>query len=290
MADFNDQGSADVMDVWDHRTFQPDILDVLESHGDMICAYFTTENAIFLEHDMGRGSGRGMLRPRNPYSGAYLDLCERLGDRLLKETIRAYHYTRLIDAEVADLRRSGIHISTETSLRRRLDAMVASANLNPDLAASLYAESPLHCDQHDARTGKFWMNSNPVPVDDHKVMPLMARWGGEVASFAVSDEGMLKPLGDIGRARVIEVAAPLEATQQAYSASQAAIATFARFLGAAPDKSDFDLYVRKPLPATAVLAVHTEGEPSFAQMGKSYPAGYVDVSAGYWKELTGEDD
>jgi hypothetical protein len=44
-----------------------------------------------------------------------------------------------------------------------------------------------------------------------------------------------------------------------------------------------------PLPATAVLAVHTEGDPSFGGMGRSYPAGYVDVSIGRWKELTGED-
>lgn len=48
--------------------------------------------------------------------------------------------------------------------------------------------------------------------------------------------------------------------------------------------------VNEPLPATAVLAVHTEGEEAFSSMRRTYPAGFVDVDADFWKELAGEDD
>jgi hypothetical protein len=44
------------------------------------------------------------------------------------------------------------------------------------------------------------------------------------------------------------------------------------------------------LPPEAILAVHSNGEPSFIRMAQGYPAGFVDVSIGRWKELTGEDD
>jgi len=39
-----------------------------------------------------------------------------------------------------------------------------------------------------------------------------------------------------------------------------------------------------------VRCVHTLGEASFAQMGRGYPQGYVDIDLTYWKDLTGEDD
>jgi hypothetical protein len=67
------------------------------------------------------------------------------------------------------------------------------------------------------------------------------------------------------------------------------IATFARSRGGLPDKFAFDLRVTSPLPPAAVLTVHTEGEKAFEGMGQCYPAGFIDVAIGRWKELTGED-
>jgi hypothetical protein len=71
--------------------------------------------------------------------------------------------------------------------------------------------------------------------------------------------------------------------------TRAVIATFARSQGGIPDKLAFDLRVTSPLPPAAVLTVHTEGEKAFEGMGRCYPAGFVDVAIGRWKELTGED-
>jgi hypothetical protein len=48
--------------------------------------------------------------------------------------------------------------------------------------------------------------------------------------------------------------------------------------------------VTAPLPPAAVLAVHTEGESAFEGMGRRYPARFVDIDIGRWRELTGEDD
>lgn len=279
-----------VIDVWDVRTFDPDLLEGLEEHAELIRTHFETEHANFLSYVDGRGPDCPTLRPENPHAAAYYGLLDAVGKLMASRTIRAYHYTRLTDDEVFDLLRSGIHLSTPASLRRRLDALVASGGLPADIANRLYAASPFHSEQQKARSGKFWMVSHPIAIDDSGVAPLMERWGGEVASFWASDAALTAPLTRLGQARIIEIATTLDATRHSHAASKAVVATFGRSLGAIPDKSAFDLYVKAPLPAAAVLAVHTENHAAFEAMGRTYPVGFVDVDVGRWKELTGEDD
>jgi hypothetical protein len=147
-------------------------------------------------------------------------------------TIRAFHYTRLTEDEVTSLFRSGVHVSTPETLRQRLEAVVVSGGLAGDVANRLYAESPFHSDQFHARSGKFWLTSHPVAVDDGGVVPLMEHWGGEVASMWVRDLALSAPLLKLGRARIIEIAVPLSATKHSYHAGKAVVATFARCCGA----------------------------------------------------------
>lgn len=279
-----------VIDVWDLGTFNADLLETLEEHAELIRDYFDTEHAIFLSYHLNRSPDRATLRQENPRASAYYALLEAVGELIASRHIRTFHYTRLTDDEVGDLRRSGIHLSTPEALRRRLDALVASGGLPEDIANRLYGESPFHSDQLDARSGKFWMASHPVEINDSGVKPLMERWGGEVASFWVSDAVLFTPLTRLGKARIIEIATPLDASHHTHAASKAMVATFGRSRGAIPEKSAFDLYVETPLPMGAVLAVHTEDEATFAAMGRTYPAGFIDVDVGRWKELTGEDD
>lgn len=285
-----DSTSPNVIDVWDVGTFTADLLEVLERHSELVRSYFDTEHAILLSYDLGRGSERPILRPDNPGAREYYALLDVVGELMEWLAIRAFHYTRLTDDEVADIRQSGIRLSTPETLRLRLDTLVAAGNLSADIANQLYDASPFHSDQLDARSDKFWMVSHPIAIDDGGVVPLMNHWGGEVASMWIRNTTLGAHLTKLGKARIIEVAAPLDATRHVHNASKAVVATFGRARGAIPDRSTFDLYVKTPLPASAVLAVHTEGEEKFAAMGRSYPAGFVDIDVGHWKELTGEDD
>lgn len=278
------------IDLWDYGSFDDELRQALEPNGQLIQDYFETDSAIFLSHDLGRGLGRSPIRPDNPHADAYYSLLDEVNELMLVRTIRAFHYTRLTDQEVEDLHRSGIHLSTPETLRNRLGTLVVSGQLLAADAQVLFTKSPFHSEQRQGRSGKFWMTSHPVSVEDGGVVPLMERWGGEVASFWLRDPKLSSSLAEIGTARVIEIAAPLEKTRHSHSAATAAVATFGRTAGAIPEKSDFDLYVNAPLEPGSVLAVHTEGDANFAAIGKSYPPGYVDVDTGRWKELTGEDD
>lgn len=278
------------IDVWDARTFDSELLAQLEADADLIRAYFQTDHQIFLSHDLGRGPEQSILRPENPHASDFYELLDAIGLQMGTRTIRTFHYTHLTKDEIASLLRSGIHVSTPETLRRRLEAVVVSGELARDVADRLFAESPFHSDQLHARSGKFWLTSHPVAVDDSGVMPLLERWGGEVASMWVRDLALSALLLKLGRARIIEVAVPLGATKHSYDAAKAVVATFARSRGAIPSKFAFDLYVETALPATAVLAVHTKGDAAFESMGRDYPEGFIDVDVGRWKELTGDED
>ena len=282
--------ASDLIDVWDAKTFDEELSALLAKEADLVRNYMTRDHRIFLAHDLGRGPVVSMLRPENPYASAFGALKEAIRELMQSRAMRAWHYTRLTTAEVEKLRDEGIHLSTPATLRARLDFLVACAGLSRQLADTLHAESPFHSDQLEARSGKFWMASHPVAIDDGGVRPLMAHWGGEVASFWTKDPALLAPLATTGIPRVIEVAVPLAVTSKTYSAAGAVIATFGRTLGCIPGSHSFDIYVTTPLPPDSVLRVHSEGDSSFHTMGLSYPAGYLDVDLGHWKELTGEDD
>lgn len=281
---------AKPIDVWDVGTFDPALIAHLESEADLIRKYLETDHEIFLSHDLGRGAGRSILRPGNPFAVRFLALQETVGREMLGRSIRAFHYTRLTDGEIATLKRAGIHLSTPSTLKRRLDDVVAAGGVARNLADQLYAKSPFHSEQLESRSGKFWMASHPVAIDDSGVTPLMKHWGGEVASMWIQDETLSAPLASLGKARIIEVAVPMWATNHSHAAGVAVVATFARSRGSIPAKQAFDLYVNQPLPPDTILAVHSEGDAQFAEIGRCYPAGFVDVDIGRWKELTGEED
>jgi hypothetical protein len=279
-----------LIDVWDASTFDEKLMRLLVLRQDLIRDYLTTRHKIFLSHDLGPGSARSTLRPQNRYAAAFAAIEEEMSEHMHSRTLRAWHYTRLTETEVEIMLRDGIYLSTPASLRARLDARVAASELTQDVADRLYAASPFHSDQREARLGKFWMTSHPVVIDDSGVVPLMARWGGEVAAMWTDDTTLRTPLASVGRPRVIEVAVPLSLTHHGYSAGQAVIATFGRRLGCIPHKHNFDLYVCASLDGDAILAIHSQGDKVFTTIGRNYPYGYIDTNIGRWKELTGEEE
>jgi len=85
----------------------------------------TTDHRIFLAHELGRGTEKSILRPDNPYAGAFIALKEAIGKKMHSRAIRAWHYTRLTDLEVDALRRDGIHASTPATLRPQIEHAAA---------------------------------------------------------------------------------------------------------------------------------------------------------------------
>jgi hypothetical protein len=275
------------IDVWDVETFDPELTALLTANADLMKAYYARSQEIFLAHDLGRA--RTLIRPNNAFAEVFSHLRETVDALMGSRTIRAWHYTRLTEREVAALTAEGLHLSTPDSLRRRFDAIVAEGALTQAEVDHLWAHNMFN-HQHDSRAGKFWATSHPQPIDDGGVTPLMRHWGGEAGSMWMKDEALLARLEAVGRARFVGVAMPLARCEEFGGAAKAVIAAFARTQGAVSEASGFDLYAKTALPAEAVLEVRTEGENTFAAMARTYPPAFVDHGRTYWKDLTGEDD
>jgi hypothetical protein len=270
---------SSLIDVWNIATFDVDLRSTLANSAELIRSYMCADREIEAEH---QSSDHVRVRRNNVFAVDFLAFQEGLIPPLNERSIRAWHYTRLTNPEVFAIQRDGIELSTLESIRRRLDALIEAGNLNPSEANAIFDASPFKGSQHDARTGKFWMTSHPLPLEDFGITSFMTSWGGESAFFWQRDKNILEILNKIGAPRVIEVSVPLKSTRHAYSASVSIVSTFSRSLGCNPEKSAFDLYSTSPLPPASILRMHSEGDETFAKIAKGYPEEFVDVDIGRW--------
>lgn len=268
-------------DVWNVETFDEELHGDLDVQSDIVRDYMITSSRQCLERE---ASDRKMPYPGNPYAGEFNWVTERIMRLMEARTIRAWHYTRMTDAEIGALRQRGIYLSTLDNIRLRFAAQVAAGVFSQEIADRLFADSPYQSDQRDSRSNKFWMVSHPVDIEDGSVELLLERWGGEAAYFCQQDPSLQDLLKRIGRPRVLEIAMPLVHSDHGLSAAEAVVATFGRTLGCRPDQHVFDLYTYQPLGAAHILGVHSEGEPNFGTMARGYPVGFVDVNTGRWNE------
>jgi hypothetical protein len=256
------------IDVWDTVTFDQVLMAALSAGKQLVCDYLTTHRHQFEEREAASG---WVPHATNPFASDYIAFAEGIGRNMESRTIRAWHYTRMVDDEVRIIRENGIYPGTLETLQVRLDALVKSGLITQSDAKALYAASPCHHrEQQPARLGKFWMTSDPILADDRGVELLLGNWGGEATYFWLQDKTLEKLVASIGRPRIIEIAVPVASTNHWYSAGEAVVAAYARTLGCRPDGGAFDLYSITPLGAAAVLAIHSEGEPSFKKMARGF--------------------
>jgi hypothetical protein len=261
------------IDVWNLATFDNDLAALLNENRDALRNCELTSRKNYEEQQAAEG---WVPLKENPYATDRMYIIERIIMPAMEQrTIRAWHYTRLTDGEVALVKSSGLHTSDLAAIRRRLDTQVVAGVLSTEIANAIYWESPFH-HQKDARSGKFWMVSHPYAITDGGVELLLQHWGGEGVYFWLKDPAHIKLVQDIGRPRVIELAVPLSITTSAYSAAKAVVGTFVTSLGCKPDWPAFDLYATSALGPDALLNLHTEGDSSFLALAHGYPVGFVD--------------
>ena len=195
-----------IIDVWDVATFDDELRADLDAHPEMILDFFLTSRRLWLERE---ATDHTKPYPENPHAGAFQWVTEHIMRLMEKRTIRAWHYTRMSDAEVDALRAGGIYPSTPENIRARFAAQVAAGAFTAKVADRLYADSPYQSDQLDSRSNKFWMVSHPVDIEDGGVELLLESWGGESAYFWQRDLGLQALLKGIGTPRVLEIAVPL---------------------------------------------------------------------------------
>jgi hypothetical protein len=254
------------IDVWNVASFDEALLAKLREEEGLVRDYLTTSQRLFEEQNAARGR---VLTETNTYAEDFQGFVEDIGLAMNSRIIRAWHYTRLEDDELETVHKEGFHPSTLVSLRKRLDARAKAGAFSAAVADALYAESRMH--HESQRSGKFYMASEPTPIDDLGVVRLLRNWGGEVTYFGLLDEGLKQVVARIGKARVLEIAVPVSSTNNWHHAGKAVVCGFARSLGLYADGRNFDVSAHVSLVRTALLRVHTEGEKDFLAIGRGYP-------------------
>ena len=264
--------NANFIDTWNPETLPLDILDRLKNNQEDLLGYFKREEALSngeVEDEIDK------ILWRNEFSDQYYELVEHwLTPRLNSESIRAWHYTRLLPAEIDAIRAAGIFVSDEMQMLKRLNFAESQGYLTPEEVAKLSRESPLrYSDQQAGRLGKFWMTSQPEPICDSGIKPLIQHWGGEVIYFWQKDKALINRLQIIGSPAIVELKVPVEYTKHAFSAAQSIVANFIRNIRGKSTSDKFDVYSVVNLDSSFVLGLHHEGSPGYEQ----HSLGLVDI-------------
>lgn len=259
------------IDLWDLHSFDEELHVELNNNSTLIQNYIKADMEIYNISENCNGHYGPIIRPTNQYAQDYINLKGLFKKLMDKRSIRAFHYTRLTDHEIASIHLDGIYLSTQDFLSERLSKLVKIGYLTSSEAVILYTNSSIHGNQHNARSNKFWMVSNPIPVIDSGVKPLLSYWGGEVTYWNAERFHLSDKLAQIGTPVVIEVCVQLSFTIHSMNAGEAAIATFAKSKGYSDNSDYFDLYTKNPIPSQNILKIHKLGDELFNRIGTTYP-------------------
>lgn len=163
--------SAAIIDVWDITTFEAELGGDLDAHAELIRNFMSTSRRLWLEREP---ADHTMRYPENPCAGEFIAVSDHIGRLMEDRTIRAWHYTRMTDAEVEALRRDGIHMPTPET-PRAISGQVAAGVFGQAIADRLVADSPFQSDQRGSRLGEFWMVSHPHHIEDGGLELLLER-------------------------------------------------------------------------------------------------------------------
>lgn len=264
---------GDAIDIWDVATFEPELTAMLAESSDLITSYWSEDARLFREREAQTVRGPP---EQNRFGQRYIELKETVGRLMENRRIRAWHYTRLTDREVADIRARGMLPMTLAIIRDRLDALVAEGAIDAATADELYDASPYHRQLDGNREDRTWLAAEPFPPDASDVDELLAPWGGESIAFNHRSGPLRDLLEGIGRPRVIEMMVPLSATTRAYEVGCAAIDAYSFKLGCTGAwPAGADIVVVEPVLPEWIVAVHSQGDETYRRLGRGYPAGYA---------------
>lgn len=258
-----------IISTGDPGTFDPALRAFFEESTDLINAYH--ERDAELEVDR-RAGGMKYLTERNPFGDAYMLFRERLTELFKARTVRCWHYTRLTDDEIADIRIHGVVPGSIASMEARVARQVEAGRLSAADQAAISAGSPLrNAEQAQARQGMFWVTDRALHPSDSGVELLLGHWGGEVVYFWQQDETLINRLQRLGTPVVLELAVPVALTKRASSFADSALSSVVEALGHRPHIRGIDAYLTMPLGPQGIIAVHTPADSTFHSLGMGRP-------------------
>ncbi|MCG6885466.1 MAG: hypothetical protein LJE62_17090, partial [Silicimonas sp.] len=150
-----------MIDVWNPETFDAELKSLMGANSDLTTEYWRLHRQLMDDHL--NSNPYESLKP-NPLSVEYLRLQEQEVSPLLGiRKIRVWHYTRLLDEEVEEMKRA-LCLSTLDGLKKRLNILISLGHLAESEAATVYNQSPFQT--QDVRSNKLYAVTAPLPISD----------------------------------------------------------------------------------------------------------------------------
>jgi hypothetical protein len=254
-----------IISTGDIGTFDPALRAFFAESTELIKAYHERDAELEADRRVG---GMKYLTERNPSGDAYMRFREQLAELFKARTVRCWHYTRLTDDEIADIRAHGVTPGSIASMEARVARQVKAGRISAAEQAAIIAGSPL-CDTEQAqiRVGQFWVTDRALHPSDDGVELLLGHWGGEVVYFWLQDDALIERLQGLGAPVVLELAVPVALTRHALSFAESALSSVVEALGYPRQMPGIDAYLTKPLGPDGIIKVYTPDDAAFHSLG-----------------------
>lgn len=188
-------------------------------------------------------------------AGAYDQLHDILTPELRRYALRGWHCTRLLDAEVCEIRQDGLHVLSEDLLLNRIDAAQVAGELTNEVADRLRVS---HVAAHRNRKGQLWFGFTSDLPDESAIGPLLRNWGGEAMYWAHTNDRIIADvLQNLGRPTVIEAWVPISSlgTVQVLVDLVCQVDLESAGLFDRSEVVKYEAYSTEPIPAENIIAI-----------------------------------
>jgi hypothetical protein len=236
-------------------TWGEDIEAFFACHSELLDEYFREEARLLQDQ---RGSIARVLSP-NQCAGAYQSIVEsELPAIIRNRDLVAYHYTRLCEFEADRIKSDGMELSSLATMHDRLSRTVDAGLLHPEDAKRLFSGSVLHDpSQSQFRMHQICMVSEFLAPEHPNVELLLRSWGGESVYWNAIDKLSQEQLSGLGRPYVVVARVDIDDTDIGYQVSKALVE---RTQNASDSGTQFDIFLKKPLPASRIVGVMSPSE------------------------------
>lgn len=225
-------------------------------------ASWPSDVAVFLDEHRAAFEDWGTLQ-RFTTGQQYDRLIHGLGEALQSHKILAWHCTRLLEHEAADILQNGMRLPSVETLIRRIDAALSAGVFSPAIAQGFrlrhQADSP-------TRAGRIWFLFTR-PHNDDGVEDFFRFWGGEALYAAIDRDPELGPvLRSVGIPSVVEAAIPMSYFPESLGYEGHIARQFCAWRAGLPyDGLPHDRAL-DPIPAKLIRRIATFQDPDFAAL------------------------
>ena len=208
-------------------------------------------------HDLFRGwdDGQGQVSAQ-----AFDDAMCGLRRALQPYQILGWHCTRLTDAEEEVIRRNGMQLPEAEMLANRIDALVKTSLITPDIARRLKSENRAS----EQSRAIYFCFFPPRNADEDGIGRFFRHWGGEALYVCHENDPITSPaISCVGTPCIVEADVPIPLLRMNGNLRTSIYSRYLASRGAPINCDDYEDRIEHPLPAKSVRRVITFSDPDF---------------------------